>query len=193
MDCQEERRRTDAADVIDALCQQWLPGLVPCEQTPQVLCAWLEREYDAQLLPEGYPGYAHTALSVVETYFPEDAEYLPFDPEERGPAALELVPVLGLALRCYAIPQSGPGAALYDEQKRRFEQRGAAFGLVWTPQPITVCLETSTGYRTVFGSERLADELTVQRGVSQQDVEEQTPELMRYLRALHFLEQEIPD
>ncbi len=172
-----------AADLIDMLCAQPLPA--PCRRTGEELWNWLSQQYPLEPLPAEHPAYARTALSVLETCCPDDAEYLPDDPEERPNAALHYAPQL--SLRCVQIRQAGTALRLYDEQRRQWEHRATHYGLPWTPQPILVCLELTHDYRLVTGSQILSDELTVAYGITQEDLDHRSPELLAYLRARHAL------
>ena len=49
--------------------------------------------------------------------------------------------------------------------------------------PIRICAETRTGYCLITGSDRLKDEITCLRGVTQEDIALRTPALIAYLRA----------
>ena len=173
-----------AADLIDHLYEEQLPSACLCPQ--QEVWDWLCQAYPVQTLPPEHILYARTALAVLDTLFPEEAEYLPDDPDERLEAARSHLS--RLQVRCAQLPQEGAALALYEEQRREFEQRAARFGLVWNPQPITVCMELTSGYCLATGSPTLSDELIVARGVSQEDLDDRSAELLAYLRAKHALE-----
>ncbi|MGN1014347.1 MAG: hypothetical protein ACI4PM_03200 [Butyricicoccus sp.] len=173
-----------AADLIDRLYAEQLPS--PCLHTQQEVWDWLCQTYPVQLLPPEHILYARTALAILDTCFPEDAEYLPDDPDERLEAARSHL--TRLQIRCGQLKQEGAALPLYDEQRKAFEQRAARFGLVWKPQPITVCMGLTSQYRLASGSQTLSDQLTVVRGVSQEDLDDRSAELLAYLRARHALE-----
>ncbi len=173
-----------AAELIDDLYANALP--TPCETHPSEVWQWLCDRYPVTETAKDALPYARTAVAVLEMYYPEDAEYLPEDFEER----LEAVRMYDfvMQLHCGVIENEGAGAALYEEQKREFETRAGRFGLVWKPMPITVSMEFRSGYRLINGSQQLSDVLTVQCGVSERDITERTPELLAYLRARHALD-----
>lgn len=172
-----------AADLIDELCAQPLPA--PCRRTGQQLWDWLTKQYPVEPLPPEHPAYAQTALSTLELYCPDEASYLPSALEQRAEAALLRAP--DLQLRCVRLCQKGTALPLYEEQEREWNRRTASSGLPWTPQPIVICLELIHSYRLVIGSQTLADELTVAHSISQEDLDDRSPELLAYLRARHAL------
>lgn len=172
-----------AADLIDHLYENHLPE--PCKASPSDVWARLCDAYPITLLPQDSPHYLRTALSVLETRYPEDADYLPDDAEQRLEAVRAHLPRLQLC--CAEIANDGNAKALYDKQRQLFEQRAGRFGLAWKPMPIVVCMELRSGYCMATGSQMLSDQLTVWSGVSQEDIRDRTPELLAYLRAWHAL------
>ncbi|WP_432620673.1 hypothetical protein, partial [Butyricicoccus sp.] len=137
------------------------------------------------ILPKESTHYAQTALAVIESDFPEDADYLPHDWEERLEQALGLTGTLHMQLFCAEVRDEGAGHALYEQQRIQYEQRTAGSGQVWRRMPVRICAETNSGYCLVTGSEPLREELLVMRGVSQDDIDHKTPTLIAYLRARH--------
>ncbi len=184
----EERIDSETSDLVDQLLAQYTPSLAPCRAQPVHVLERLQSAYPLRVLPPDSIHCARTALSAVETCFPDDADYLPADPDDRLREAARLVRPLHLDVRCVEIEDAGAGHALYEQQKTQFEQRAAAFGLTWTPKPVRVCMECRTGYRLVTGSDLLADQITLWYGVSQDDIDRRTPDLIAYLRAKHTLE-----
>ena len=179
----EQRIDSRTADVVDQLMEQHLPGLQPCAVPLETVLEQLGTRYAFTRLPDTSIHYARTALSVIEAHFPEDASYLHHDWDRRLEGAMELVHVLHLALFCAEIQDTGAGQRLYERQKAQNEQRTAGLGQSWKPMPIRVCAETRTGYCLVTGSDRLKDEITCLRGVTQEDIDHRTPALIAYLRA----------
>ncbi|MDO5547328.1 MAG: hypothetical protein Q4F79_02450 [Eubacteriales bacterium] len=173
-----------AADLIDHLYEAHCPS--PCRRSAQEVWDWLHDTYPAEDFPASDPIYARTALSVLELYRPDDAEYLPVDLEERL-AAVSMYN-RSLQLRCAQITDTAGAAALFAEQKEQFLARTAGYPLTWRPRPIVVCMELTTGYRLVTGSQLLSDELTVRYGVTQEDIDGRSEELLAYLRARHALD-----
>lgn len=173
-----------AADLIDELYENALPE--PCRREPAEVWSWLCGTYPVRELSLDDPTYARTAVAVLETNYPEDAEYLPMDAEECLDAVKQFYSIM--QLHCAEIENTGSGAALYDEQRLRFEERAGRFGLVWKPMPITVSMEFNSGYRLVNGSQPLSDVLTVRCGVSEKDISERSAELLAFLRAKHALD-----
>lgn len=174
-----------AADLIDHLVDAHCPS--PCRKSAQEVWNWLVGTYPIEEFPASDAIYARTALSVLELYRPEDAEYLPIDLDERLEAVSMYYP--SLQLRCAQIADTQGAAPLFAEQKEQFLARTAGYPLTWRPRPIVVCMELTTGYRLVTGSQLLSDQLTVYYGVTQEDISSRSEELLAYLRAWHALEQ----
>lgn len=183
-------RRIDSAtaDLVDRLTARYLPGLAPCDLPLAEVLDRLAQSYPLTALPPDSIHCARTALAVIEADFPEDAAYLPVDPDDRQQAALALARTLRLDIRCLEVRQEDAGAHLYEQQAEQFARRTAGFGLTWTPMPIRICAETGTGYCLVTGSEELADRITCLRGVSRADIDRRTPALIAYLRAKYGAE-----
>lgn len=175
-----------AADLIDHLYQEHCPA--PCRRSPQEVWDWLNASYPLEEFPPSHEIYARTALSVLEQFRPEDADYLPPDWEEKLDAVSMYYP--SLRLHCAQITDTEQAAPLFAEQKAQFLSRTAGSPLTWRPHPIVICMELTTGYRLVTGSQRLSDELTVQYGVTENDIRERSEELFCYLRAWHALRQD---
>ncbi|MDO5784597.1 MAG: hypothetical protein Q4P20_05990 [Eubacteriales bacterium] len=173
------------AALVNQLLEQHAPGLAPCAIPLANVLDQLEKEYPITVLPAGSIHHARTALAVIEAHFPEDADYLPYDPEERNASAWSLSRTLRLNIRCMEIADEGTGHTLYKQQQAQFEQRTAGFGLKWIPMPIRICAETTTGYCLVTGSDPLRDRILCLRGVSQEDIDTCSPALIAYLRAAH--------
>lgn len=184
----DQRIDSKTADVVDQLVEQYASALVPCEQPLDIVLNQIACEYPIKELPPDSIHHARTALAVIEANFPEDAEYLPYDPEERLDAARSLVKTLHLDIRCLEIANESTGCALYEEQKSRFLQRTAGYNLEWMPMPVRICAETGTGYCLTTGSDTLSDRITCLRGVSRQDIDTRTPVLIAYLRAKYDTE-----
>ena len=70
-----------AADLIDHLYQEHCPA--PCRRSPQEVWDWLNASYPLEEFPPSHEIYARTALSVLEQFRPEEADYLPPDWEEK--------------------------------------------------------------------------------------------------------------
>ncbi len=182
----QQRIDSETADAVDELLSRALPSLVPCavplkdvlEQLPYPVCA----------LPPDSNHYAQTALAVIEAFYPEECDYLPDELEARKQTAWGLVKTLRLDVRCMEIPYEKATQALYDAQRAQFEVRGTAFGLVWTPKPICICAELTSGYCLVTGSELLRMQIIVARGVTERDIAERSAELIAYLRAKQTLQ-----
>ena len=179
----EQRIDSRTADVVDQLLEQHLPTLQPCDVPLETVLEQLENRYTFTRLPDTSIHYARTALSVIEAHYPEDASYLHDDWDRRLEGAMELAQVLHLTLFCGEIQDTGAGHALYERQKAQYEQRTAGLGHSWKPMPIRICAETRTGYCLITGSDRLKDEITCLRGVTQEDIALRTPALIAYLRA----------
>lgn len=179
----KQRIDSRTADVVDQLLEQHLPALHPCAISLEAVLEQLKTRYILTQLPDTSIHYARTALSVIEAYFPEDASYLHDDWDRRLEDAMELAHVLHLTLFCGEIQDTGAGHELYAQQKIQYEQRTAGFGQHWKPMPIRICAEMRTGYCLVTGSDRLNDETTCLRGVTQEDIDLRTPALIAYLRA----------
>lgn len=181
----QQRIDSETADLVDALLEQELPSLQPCDCPLRTILSQLANKYPLTILPEESTHYAQTALAVIESDFPEDAEYLPHDWEDRLEQALGLTGTLHMQLFCAEVRDEGAGHALYEQQRIQYEQRTAGSGQVWRRMPIRICAEANSGYCLVTGSEPLREELLVMRGVSQDDIDHKTPTLIAYLRARH--------
>ncbi|MCD8357321.1 MAG: hypothetical protein LUE11_12245 [Clostridia bacterium] len=179
----EKRIDSRTADVVDRLLEQYLPNTEPCAVPLDTVLEQLQTKYAFTLLPKNDINYARTALAVIEAYFPEDASYLHHDWDRRLEGAADLVSTLRLSLFCAEVQDTDAGHALYERQKAQYEQRTAGSGQIWHRMPIRVCAEAHTGYCLVTGSDRLKDEITCLRGVTQEDIEHCTPTLIAYLRA----------
>ncbi len=183
----QQRIDSETADLVDALLEQELPSLQPCDCPLHTVLSHLADKYPLTLLPKESTHYAQTALAVIESDFPEDAEYLPHDWEDRLEQALGLTGTLHMQLFCAEVRDEGTGHALYEQQRIQYEQRTAGSGQVWRRMPVRICAETNSGYCLVTGSELLREELLVMRGVSQDDIDHKTPTLIAYLRARHAM------
>ncbi len=183
----QQRIDSETADLVDALLEQELPSLQPCDCPLRTVLSQLADKYPLTLLPKESTHYAQTALAVIESDFPEDAEYLPHDWEDRLEQALGLTGTLHMQLFCAEVRDEGTGHALYEQQRIQYEQRTAGSGQVWRRMPVRICAETNSGYCLVTGSELLREELLVMRGVSQDDIDHKTPTLIAYLRARHAM------
>ena len=181
----QQRIDSETADLVDALLEQELPSLQPCDCPLRTVLSQLADKYPLAILPKESTHYAQTALAVIESDFPEDAEYLPHDWEDRLEQALGLTGTLHMQLFCAEVKDEGTGHALYEQQRIQYEQRTAGSGQVWRRMPIRICAEANSGYCLVTGSEPLREELLVMRGVSQDDIDHKTPTLIAYLRARH--------
>ncbi len=183
----QQRIDSETADLVDALLEQELPSLQPCDCPLHTVLSQLADKYPLTLLPKESTHYAQTALAVIESDFPEDAEYLPHDWEDRLEQALGLTGTLHMQLFCAEVRDEGTGHALYEQQRIQYEQRTAGSRQVWRRMPVRICAETNFGYCLVTGSELLREELLVMRGVSQDDIDHKTPTLIAYLRARHAM------
>ncbi len=183
----QQRIDSETADLVDALLEQELPSLQPCDCPLRTVLSQLADKYPLTLLPKESTHYAQTALAVIESDFPEDAEYLPHDWEDRLEQALGLTGTLHMQLFCAEVRDEGAGHALYEQQRIQYEQRTAGSGQVWRRMPVRICAEANSGYCLVTGSETLREELLVMRGVSQDDIDHKTPTLIAYLRARHAM------
>ncbi len=183
----QQRIDSETADLVDALLEQELPSLQPCDCPLRTVLSQLADKYPLTLLPKESTHYAQTALAVIESDFPEDAEYLSHDWEGRLEQALGLTGTLHMQLFCAEVRDEGTGHALYEQQRIQYEQRTAGSGQVWRRMPVRICAETNSGYCLVTGSELLREELLVMRGVSQDDIDHKTPTLIAYLRARHAM------
>lgn len=181
----QQRIDSETADLVDALLEQELPSLQPCDCPLRTVLSQLADKYPLTILPKESTHYAQTALAVIESDFPEDAEYLPHDWEDRLEQALGLTGTLHMQLFCAEVKDEGTGHALYEQQRIQYEQRTAGSGQVWRRMPVRICAEANSGYCLVTGSEPLREELLVMRGVSQDDIDHKTPTLIAYLRARH--------
>lgn len=181
----QQRIDSETADLVDALLEQELPSLQPCDCPLRTVLSQLADKYPLAILPKESTHYAQTALAVIESDFPEDAEYLPHDWEDRLEQALGLTGTLHMQLFCAEVKDEGTGHALYEQQRIQYEQRTAGSGQVWRRMPVRICAEANSGYCLVTGSEPLREELLVMRGVSQDDIDHKTPTLIAYLRARH--------
>ena len=181
----QQRIDSETADLVDALLEQELPSLQPCDCPLRTVLSQLTDKYPLTILPKESTHYAQTALAVIESDFPEDAEYLPHDWEDRLDQALGLTGTLHMQLFCAEVKDEGTGHALYEQQRIQYEQRTAGSGQVWRRMPVRICAEANSGYCLVTGSEPLREELLVMRGVSQDDIDHKTPTLIAYLRARH--------
>lgn len=173
------------AALVNQLLERHSSGLTACDMPLAAVLHQLETEYPLAALPADNIHCARTALAVIESHFPEEAEYLPHDAEERLTFAQSLIRTLRLDIRCMEITDEGTGHTLYEQQRAQFEQRAAGYGLNWMPMPIRVCMETTTGYCLVTGSNALRDRILCLRGVSQEDIDTCSPALIAYLRAMH--------
>ena len=181
----QQRIDSETADLVDALLEQELPSLQPCDCPLHTVLSQLAEKYPLTILPKESTHYAQTALAVIESDFPEDADYLPHDWEERLEQALGLTGTLRMQLFCAEVRDEGAGHALYEQQRMQYEQRTAGSGQVWRRMPVRICAEANSGYCLVTGSEPLREEILVLRGVSQDDIDHKTPTLIAYLRARH--------
>ena len=181
----EQRIDSETADLVDALLEQELPSLQPCDRPLHTVLSQLTEKYPLTILPKESTHYAQTALAVIESDFPEDADYLPHDWEERLEQALGLTGTLHMQLFCAEVKDEGAGHTLYEQQRIQYEQRTAGSGQVWRRMPVRICAEANSGYCLVTGSEPLREEILVLRGVSQDDIDHKTPTLIAYLRARH--------
>lgn len=184
----EKRIDSETADLVDSLVERYGPTLKPCAVPLDEVLEQVRQDYPLTDLPPDSIHHARTALAVIEASFPDDADQLPFDFDERLHAACTLVRTLRLDIRCAEVLDEGAGHKLYEQQKAQFEQRTAGFGLTWTPMPVRICAETTTGYCLITGSDLLADHVTCLRGVSQKDIDTRTPALIAYLRAKYGTE-----
>ena len=184
----EQRIDSETADLVDALLEQALPSLQPCDCPLETVLKQLADKYPLTVLPRESTHYAQTALAVIESDFPEDADYLPHDWEDRLEQALGLTGTLHMQLFCAEVSDEGAGHVLYERQRIQYEQRTAGSGQVWRRMPVRICAETNSGYCLVTGSESLRDEILAMRGVSQDDIAHRTPALIAYLRARHDLQ-----
>lgn len=173
------------AALVNQLLEQHAPGLTTCTTPLTDVLDLLEKEYPVTILPADNIHHTRTALAVIETHFPDDADYLPYDPEERSASAYSLSRTLQLDIRCMEIADEGTGHTLYEQQQAQFERRASDFGLKWQPMPIRICAETTTGYCLVTGSDSLRDRILCLRGVSQEDIDTCSPAVIAYLRAMH--------
>ena len=73
----EQRIDSETADLVDALLEQALPSLQPCDCPLETVLKQLADKYPLTVLPRESTHYAQTALAVIESDFPEDADYLP--------------------------------------------------------------------------------------------------------------------
>ena len=179
----DKRIDSETADLVDRLLERHAAALVPCEMPLSDVLTQIQAEYPLIQLPPDDIQCARTALAVIETAFPEDADWLPHDPDARLDAALPLAKTLRLDIRCMEVSNTDTGSALYTEQQAAFERRTAGCGLSWSPMPVRICAETSTGYCLVTGSDTLADRITCLRGISREDIDTRTPVLIAWLRA----------
>lgn len=184
----EQRIDSETADLVDRLVERYSPLLAPCQTEPRAVFDRIRETYPLHMLPPDSIHFARTALSAVETHFPDDAAYLPADFDERLNAAANLARALHLDICCAEIADEGSGHALYVQQREQFETRAAAFGLTWTPMPVRVCMEYRSGYCLITGSDTLSNRVTLWRGVSQEDIDRRTPGLIAYLRAKYAAE-----
>ena len=183
-DCLTDKRiDSETADLLDRLLEQYAAALTPCEQPLSNVLAQIQMEYPLIQLPPDDIQYARTALAVIEINFPDDAAWLPHEPDERLDAAIPLAKTLRLDIRCLEVANTDTGCALYAEQQAAFDRRTAGYDLKWSPMPVRICAETSTGYCVVTGSDILADHICCLRGVSQEDIDMHTPVLIAWLRA----------
>ena len=179
----DKRIDSETADLVDCLLERHAATLVPCGMPLSDVLVQIGEEYPLTILPPDDIQCARTALAVIETEFPDDAEWLPYDPDARLAAALPLAKTLRLDIRCMEVSNTGTGSALYAEQQAAFEHRTAGYGLAWSPMPVRICAENSTGYCLVTGSDTLADRITCLRGISREDIDMRTPVLIAWLRA----------
>ena len=99
----EQRIDSETADLVDALLEQALPSLQPCDCPLETVLRQLADKYPLTVLPRESTHYAQTALAVIESDFPEDADYLPHDWEDRLEQALGLTGTLHMQLFCAEI------------------------------------------------------------------------------------------
>lgn len=182
-DLTTQRIDCGAADLIDHLYQNHCPA--PCRRSAEEVWDWLTGTYPVEEFPPSHELFARTALAVLEQFRPEDAEYLPSVWEDRLEAVSMYYP--SLRLRCAQISDTEKAAPLFAEQEKQFRARAAGSPLTWHPRPIVICMELTTGYRLVTGSQRLEDELTVRYGVTDADILDRSEDLLRFLRAQHAL------
>ena len=175
----------ETAALVNRLLTEHTPNLTDCAVPLHDVLCQLEAEYPLIPLPADSMHHTHTALAVIETHFPEDADSLPFATEERAAFVRSLSRTLRLDVRCMEIADTGSGHTLYEQQRTQFEQRTAGYDLQWSFMPIRICAETTTGYCLVTGSDELRDHILRLRGVSQEDIDTRSPALIAYLRALH--------
>lgn len=71
----EQRIDSETADLVDALLEQALPSLQPCDCPLETVLRQLADKYPLTVLPRESTHYAQTALAVIESDFPEDADY----------------------------------------------------------------------------------------------------------------------
>lgn len=181
----DRRIDCETADLVDALLNQYLPSVHPCLKSLDEIAESLMTSYPLTILPQDSLHWKRTALAAIERAYPEDAEYLPFDLEERLEAASSLAKTLHLSIFCAEVRNENAGCALYEQQRDAFEARTAGFSCTWHPMPIRICLEAASGYCLVTGSESLSREITCMHGISRNDIEERTPALIAYLRAMY--------
>lgn len=184
----QQRIDSPTSDLIDALLARYVSSLTPCNHSLYTVWQQIQQRYPLSILPSNSIHHARTALAAIETYYPDDAAYLPFDPDERLRAAQDMAHALHLEIFCAEILDEGAGHSLYLHQKAQFEQRSAGFGLTWTHMPVRICMECCTGYCLVSGSDQLSDQITLWRGISQTDIDDRTPGLIAYLRAKYAIE-----
>ena len=175
----------ETATLVNRLLTQHVPDLTACATPLCDVLHQLETAYPLVHLPADSIHHARTARAVIETYFPEDADNLPVAEEECAAFVHSLVRALRLDVRCMEIADAGSGHTLYEQQRAQFEQRTAGCGLPFSPMPIRICAETTTGYCLVTGSDALRDRILCLRGVSQEDIDTRSPALIAYLRAMH--------
>lgn len=179
----DKRIDSETADLVDRLLERYATGLMPCNLPLSDVLNQIQNEYPMIQLPPDDIQWARTALSVIETSFPDDADWLPQTPDERLTAACSLAKSLRLDIRCMEVADRDAGHALYIEQKAAFERRTAGYPFNWSPMPVRICAETSTGYCLVTGSDTLLDRITCLRGVSREDIDTRNPVFIAWLRA----------
>lgn len=160
---------------------------VPCAHTPAETAEYITSIYPLHLLASDHKLVRQFTLNLIETHYPDELACLSDDPELREDSACSAAQYLQLDIRCFELENTGTGAAQYTLQKQDFEQRAAAFGLAWKLRPITVCMELSTGYYTVSGSEEIRNRILVHRGLTETQIAQQSGAVLYYLRARHAL------
>lgn len=173
------------ANLCERLLREHPP--VPCAHTPEETEKYITGQYPFRTLAPESAAVRRFTLDFVEMHCPDELMCAPDAPQLREDCACSAAKYRRLKIHCFELENRGAGAEQYRLQKQEFERRAAAFGLTWKLRPITVCMELTSGFYTVSGSEEIRCRMLVHRGLTAEQIKRQPEAVLYYLRARHTL------